>query len=120
MYLNNWDNLDEMKADFWPGYSAAEKYAGELDDANVLLASYGTPSYEGYAFVLFERAGKLYEVNASHCSCYGLEGQWEPEETTIDELRHRLEHGKLGASEYDENPFATELREVLNSLPANG
>ncbi|MCK9505440.1 MAG: hypothetical protein M0Q95_14825 [Porticoccaceae bacterium] len=119
MYLNNWNSLDQMKADFWPGYSDAEKYNGELDGANVLLASYGTPNYEGHAFVLFERSGKLYEVNGSHCSCYGLEGQWKPEVTAIEVLRHRLEHGKLGAEEYDENPFSAELRTVLDSLTAN-
>ena len=77
---------------------------------NVLLASYGTPSYEGYAFVLFERDGKLYEVNGSHCSCYGLEGQWEPEETNVEALLHRLDKGELGASSYDENPFAAEFK----------
>ena len=48
----------------------------------ILFASYDCPPYEGYAFVLYEQDGKLYEVNGSHCSCYGLEGQWEPEETT--------------------------------------
>lgn len=118
MFLNNWKDLEEMKSSFWPTYEP-HKYDGELDGANVLLASYGTPSYEGYAFVLFERAGKLYEVNGSHCSCYGLEGQWEPEETTAEALRHRLENGELGACCYDENPFAAELRQVLDALPAN-
>lgn len=118
MFLNNWETLDEMKDDFWPNYEP-HKYAGELDGANVLLASYGTPIYEGYAFVLFERDGKLYEVNGSHCSCYGLEGQWEPEETTIEALRHRLENGNLGNESYDENTFSTELRQVLDSLTPN-
>lgn len=84
--------------------------------AEVLLASYGTPSYEGYAFVLFRRDGKLYEVNGSHCSCYGLEGQWDPEETTAEALRHRMDEGRLGAGEYDCNPFAAELRQVLDEL----
>jgi hypothetical protein len=118
MFLNNWNNLEEMKSDFWPSYDG-HKYAGELEGANVLLASYGTPSYEGYAFVLFERDGKLYEVDGSHCSCYGLEGQWEPEETNVEALLHRLDKGELGASSYDENPFAAELRKVLDALPSN-
>lgn len=115
MFLNNWKDIEEMKSDFWPNYNEP-KYAGELDGANVLLASYGTPSYEGYAFVLFERGGELYEVNGSHCSCYGLEDQWAPEQTTVAELMHRLENGRLGEGDYDENPFANELRQVLKAL----
>lgn len=115
IFLNNWSTIEEMKDDFWPSYEN-QKLTNELDGATVLLASYGTPSYQGYAFVLFERDGKLYEVNGSHCSCYGLEGQWEPEETTVEALRHRMDEGKLGNDEWDENPFANELRKVLDEF----
>ena len=31
--------------------------------------------------------GKLYETHGSHCSCYGFEGQFEPEETTVEYLQ---------------------------------
>lgn len=64
--------------------------------AGVLFAVYKSESYSGYAFVLFEKDGVLYEVNGSHCSCYGLEGQWMPEETTLEALEHRLNKGTLG------------------------
>lgn len=116
MFLNNWDSLEKMKADFWPGYGNNGTYTNQLDGATILLASYGTPDYAGYAFVLFERGGKLYEVDGSHCSCHGLEEQWEPEETTVAELRHRRDKGKLGAEGYDHNPFADELRLVLDNI----
>lgn len=82
----------------------------------VLLASYSQDNYSGEAFVLFEHDGRLFEVNASHCSCYGLEGQWEPEETTREALQHRLDQGTLGQSDYTGNVFASELRQVLASL----
>lgn len=111
MFLNNWSNLAEMAEDF-----NLEEEA--LKGVTVLLASYGTPAYEGNAFVLFGRSGKLYEVNGSHCSCYGLEGQWEPEETSAVVLQHRLDEGHLGAGTSDDNPFAVELRQVLAALPA--
>lgn len=113
VYLNNWQTLEDMKKDFWPGYCEEHKLTDELNNVNVLLASYGTPSYEGYAFVLFERDGKLYEVNGSHCSCFGLEGQWEPEETTVEAIQHRINRGNLGKGDYQENPFAEELQKVL-------
>jgi hypothetical protein len=116
MFLNDWNNLEEMKADFWPRHDDSNKLTNELDGVTVLLASYETASYEGYAFVLFERDRKLYEVNGSHCSCYGLEGQWEPEETTVEALRRRMEEGKLGNGERNENSFAYELRKVLDGL----
>lgn len=131
MYLNNWiggtadDVFREFDGTRWSSYRndddqvpLAEK--PEFKGAEILLASYGTPAYEGYAFVLFKRDGKLFEVNGSHCSCYGLEGQWEPEETTVEALRHRMKYGRLGSGGYDENPFADELRQVLDSLPAAG
>lgn len=84
MYMNDWadSNAEGMCRDF-------EIDASVLDGADILLASYALEDYEGSAFVLFKRAGKLFEVNGSHCSCYGLEGQWEPEETTAEALLAR-------------------------------
>lgn len=60
-----------------------------LDGAIVYLAWYGYGDYCGASLVVFEKDGQLYEVNASHCSCYGLEGQWEPEETSWEALKMR-------------------------------
>lgn len=80
-------------------------------EAKIILAAYGGAAYEGEAFVLFELGGKLFEVNGSHCSCYGLEDQWSPEEVDRDTLRHRLEAGNLGKIE-DAN-FEGELRAFL-------
>jgi len=62
---------------------------GALDGALLRFAAYSTPAYEGYALVVFERDGLLWEVNGSHCSCMGLEGQWQPEETSWGALKTR-------------------------------
>lgn len=70
-----------------------------LNESAVYIAWYGYGDYCGQSFVLFEHNGILYEVNASHCSCYGLEGQWAPEETNWAVLAMR-DHFR---SEYDEN-----------------
>ena len=59
-------------------------------DEEMVFAAYGGRSYEGSALVVFSRDGKLYEVNGSHCSCYGLEDQWSPEETSIGALCMRV------------------------------
>lgn len=60
---------------------------------HILFAWYDYRGYNGEAFVLFEQDGKLFEVNGGHCSCYGLEGQWSPEETTLEALAFRLKEG---------------------------
>lgn len=114
IFLHDWKDsgVEGMMDDF--GIDGAA-----LDGVKILLASYTYEDYEGDAFVLFEKDGKLYEVNGSHCSCYGLSEngrgddnnvtQWEPEETTIEALRHRLEHGYVGV-------IVNELRAVLDEL----
>ena len=47
----------------------------------ILYADYTYEDYTGDAYVLgFDKQwNKFFEVHGSHCSCYGLEGQWEPE-----------------------------------------
>lgn len=54
---------------------------------DIIYACYNSCDYEGEALVVFQRDGKLFEVNSSHCSCNGL--FWEEEETSIDALRMR-------------------------------
>lgn len=127
--LHNWsggtvaDVFKDFDGERWSYYSENEeptpveekpKFIG----AEVLFASYGTDNYSGDAFVLFRRDGKLFEVNGSHCSCYGLEGQWDPEETTVAALRHRLTDGRLGQDDYSDNVFADDLARLLDTLDA--
>lgn len=143
MYLNDWKDSGfiGMVADFSNIYLSKEEYEAtecpipnraywlekkaamdtelkkdQWQGIDVLLASYGHENYSGDAFVLFKKDGKLYEVNGGHCSCYGLEGQWEPEETTAAALLHRLDAGQLGNDDYAGNKFADELRLVLAGL----
>jgi len=104
IFLNDWNDKDQVAKDF----------ETNLDNVNILFASYSCANYSGDAFVLFEENNKLFEVNGGHCSCYGLEGQWEPEETTIEALNYRLNKGKMGTSNYSDNEYATELKEFLN------
>ena len=121
----------DAKYYFYLKLKGAEKYCGnfeckedvvrefaiqddDLRDAFILLAWYGYGDYDGSAFVLFERGGKLYEVNGGHCSCYGLEECWDPEETDAQALLHRIEHGRLGQdSYYDECTFGDYLKKLL-------
>ena len=101
VFLNDWSNSkkDGVLSDF------------EVEDKNhnILFASYGYRNYEGDAWVLFEKGGKLYEVNGSHCSCYGLENQWDEEAVELSELENRITKGTFGGYGYSGNGFATEL-----------
>ena len=107
VYLGNFT----CKKDVLNEFACAED---ELKNCKVLLAWYGYGDYDGSAFVLFEKNGQLYEVNGGHCSCYGLEGQFEPEETTVEALRHRIQEGYLGQSDYyDEGVFDVSLKKIL-------
>lgn len=58
-------------------------------EEELLFASYGGSGYEGDAYMLWRRNGVLLECGGYHCSCYGLEGQFEPDTTTVDALLMR-------------------------------
>lgn len=114
MYLNDWK--ESGRSGLLEAFNDYNKNLDFLEGFEVLLASYENECYEGTAYVLLRKDGKLYEVHASHCSCYGLEGQWSPEETTPESIIHRLDNGDLGRSYGGDNYFAKELREVLSKV----
>lgn len=136
VFLHQWTDKIDLISDFEDIYLSSEEYHAkespfpnvslwderkdamnkaikEWESRRILFASYGYENYQGDAFVLFEQDGKLYEVNGSHCSCYGLEGQWDAEETTVEAIAHRVEKGTLGQDEYSGNVFVNELKEFL-------
>jgi hypothetical protein len=84
--------------------------ADELKGAKVYAAMYRYEDYSGSAMVLFEKDGKLFSVHGGHCSCYGLEGQWKPEEETWANILHWLDKGTMY------NEFSDELRAHLRRV----
>ncbi|MES2382639.1 MAG: hypothetical protein V4538_16440 [Bacteroidota bacterium] len=143
VYLHNWKTKIDVISDFDDIYMSDDEYKAEtapyanvkiweekkakMNEAielwkpiNILFASYGEDNYSGDAFVLFEQDGNLYEVNGSHCSCHGLEGQFTKEETTIEALNHRLTKGTLGQDTYSDNEFALELKDFLGIAEHTG
>ena len=86
MYLNKFDNKEDIAKEFQFDVS-------ELDGCRVIFAAYKYEDYSGSALVLYIKDGKLFEVNGGHCSCNGLEGQWSPEETSLEAVKMRdLKH----------------------------
>lgn len=95
-YFGSFGGREDMASSFLNGsyskdWTVPEDFPSE---ESILFASYGGACYEGDAVVLFEQDGKLFEVRGSHCSCYGLEGQWEPTETSWEELKMRPTDGR--------------------------
>jgi hypothetical protein len=69
----------------------------EVYPYNIAVARYDTPGYYGYADVVMwkiEHHGRelgwmfeLWYASGSHCSCYGLEGQWEPMQVSLEQVK---------------------------------
>jgi len=100
-YFGQWQSLEDIEGNF-------NQKTG-LTSKDILFSYYCYEDYSGKAIVLFvsPEDGLLYEVYGGHCSCNGLDGQWEPERTTWEAL-HKIK--SLG--EYDD---AT-AREALERL----
>lgn len=80
IYFGDFDNAEDVFRNF-------EVSADERKGVYILYASYEIEGYEGSANVVFFKEGKFYEVHGAHCSCHGLETQWDPEEVDIALLR---------------------------------
>ena len=110
MYVNEWEGfgVDDLGNVF-------NLSKDEIIGMDILLASLAWDGHSECSFVLFKRDGKLFRVEVCCCTCHGcggtFYGQWDPEETTIDELWHDLKHGNLR-----EGRFVKELSQILSSL----
>ena len=109
MYYGWFDGQDDMVNAFKVGPDA-------LHGCEVLFAAYDG-DYDGEALVVYRQDGVLYEVNGSHCSCYGLEDQWEPEEASVAALRHRTKRGTLG---YRLGAYVEGFNAMLDRLEQEG
>jgi hypothetical protein len=80
VYFDDFENWDAVVSSFDPGVPA------HVED--VIFALYEREGYEGTAYVIYYDQGKYYLNYGSHCSCYGLEGQWSPDEyASAEELK---------------------------------
>ena len=109
-------DLNSLKSNFEIGDK-------ELKDFEILFSIYIIDGYEGSAFVLLRNkiTNALYEVNAGHRSCMGLEGQFEPEKTSAEFLKFLLNSNiskfTVGANLfYDSNQDEIDARNYFTLL----
>lgn len=66
----------------------------DIPEPEYIWAVYGGGSYDGAALVVFYADDRWQVVEGSHCSCYGLEDQWEPKDADVDLHLKSIESGK--------------------------
>lgn len=106
MYYGSFNGIEDVVSQFSIGED-------ELKDVRIIAATYDNEGYDGSAMIVFRKEGKLYEVHGSHCSCYGLEGQWNPEEISYEALMDRLGKSQDSQIERFGNDFDSGLRKGL-------
>ena len=107
MYLSGFSSYDHMVEQF-------NIDSKDLEGVQILFAKYKQGDYCGQALVIYSKGEELYEVNASHCSCMGIEGQWSPELTTRQDLEYRFFNDNLVLPDIcDDDSDYQALRRVL-------
>jgi hypothetical protein len=97
-----------FKGNFSCKEDVEEQFATKID-GTILYAAYDSPAYEGYAYVVLLVDGELYDVEASHCSCNGLEECWSPQKSSIKAI-------KMYSSSLIPFPDSKEIQEIENYI----
>lgn len=121
------DNYAGSVSGFDYGYPGDDEKAALLEKLNhfdILIAyesvgSWGCDSSSW--FLLREKStGRLLESHGSHCSCYGFEGQWDPEETTLEHLCSDKFYLPTGGYDNDESGNKAKVLAFFEALKATG
>jgi len=115
MFLDDFNCVADIVRDF----QIEDQAASDLYRAKIIIAWYTYECYSGDAYVLYELDGKLYEAEGGHCSCYGLEGQWEPSETNVEAVQHILEKGSRYGMDGHKRAFTEAFKAYLESKENN-
>lgn len=91
------------------------------EGVEILWAQYDIGNWEGSAHVIYRENDQLYEVNASHCSCYGLEDMFAGEPikrihiyTRAKERAEKKAKGEY-VSDYDLHDYSPEFLKYLRN-----
>lgn len=87
-YIDGFKSWKDVQTEFSGGDVICTVKPEDIKEPDeVLCAMYDLSEfYEGSATVIYRNGRKYYVVSGSHCSCFGLEGQWDPVEYDNKEL----------------------------------
>ena len=117
------EDLKDMSADELCAHLIEEYRVSTdlLDEYEILLGyeSVGSWGCDSSSFFILRKCatGALFEVHGSHCSCYGFEEQFEPEECTRESLLTLdLTYDVLGGYDEDKTGNAAAIKAFIESL----
>ncbi|MGN6347058.1 MAG: hypothetical protein ACTHME_05085 [Candidatus Nitrosocosmicus sp.] len=105
-YFSDWDDVVEE-------FECNEKHPEEVIFA--IYDSDGSNGYEADSIVIYRNGEKYFIVEGGHCSCYGLEGQWQPEEYTKHELKEVIKRKNFYPYD-DSKSLIEELKKYVEDL----
>lgn len=95
-----------------------------LEPFEILLAyeSVGNYGCDSSSFFVIKdiKTKELFEVNGGHCSCYGFEGQWTPEKTTVEYLNSDKFSFYNGGYDGDSEGNKEKVLEFVRELAKDG
>lgn len=123
IYEEDFSDWEHVVSEFAPSYGrwGEERNKAALgSEPEYIFARYLIDGYEGSADVVFYRDGKWFYNSGSHCSCYGLEDQWEPEEFDAElqlslEAEEALKSGKRYIRFYSYGYYSDKDGDEVNS-----
>lgn len=94
VYAADFDSWDDVMNSF----GVSEK----IKEPEYVYAMYCSRDYEGSAITVYanSKAGPIYVVSGGHCSCYGLEDQWDPTEHTPADVVQAIGKWNRGAQDW--------------------
>ena len=103
-----------------PDDSDKIKVTKYLEDYSVIIAyesvgSWGCDS-SSYFLLRHKETGEYQEFSGGHCSCYGFEGQFEPQEATIEYLKSDKFHFYCGGYDDNETENQKAVKEFICAL----
>ncbi|MCE5212643.1 MAG: hypothetical protein LLG40_13965 [Deltaproteobacteria bacterium] len=91
-----------------------------VDKYKILIAyeSVGNWGCDSASFFLLrnKKSKALFTVTGSHCSCYGFEGQFEPEKVTLDYLKSDKFYFCCGGYDGSESSNKQEVKYFIDHL----
>ena len=96
-----------------------EEILNVLGDYNILVAyeSVGDYGWDSSSWFLLKNktSGEYFEFCGGHCSCYGFEGQFELEETSLEYLKSsRWKLSTCGSDDYSDNNCSSVKKFISN------